>query len=141
MKLTKSQLKRIIKEEIEEEMQNLDEARLGVQRAARDIAERFGGDFRQQAGGVSIGGGGKMSTVKYFAVFDETEQRDEAWDTLLDEGEDIGPHMSSRNPIILWNGVKLYKLPFHGPGYISSGIGVASKGKVDSLLGKRAPRQ
>lgn len=130
MKLTKSNLRNIIKEEIEA---TLDEARLGVQRAARDIAERFGGDFDRQVGGVSVGGGRKMSTIKYFAVFDETEQRNEAWDILLDEGEDIGQMGATRHPIILWNGVKLYRLPFHGPGYIGAGIGVASKGKIDNI--------
>ena len=130
MKLTKTYLKKIINEELED---TLDEARLGVQRAARDIAERFGGDFDRQVGGVSVGGGRKMSTIKYFAVFDETEQRNEAWDILLDEGEDIGQMGATRHPIILWNGVKLYRLPFHGPGYIGAGIGVASKGKVDNI--------
>lgn len=130
MKLTSSQLRKIIKEEV---AATLEEARPGVQRAARDIAERFGGEFDIQVGGVSVGGGRKMSSVKYFAVFDTREQRDEAWSILLDEGEEIGQMGATGNPVILWNGVKLYKLPFHGPGYIATGIGVASKGKVDEI--------
>lgn len=131
MKLTKSYLRNIINEEIDA---TLEEARLGVKRAAQDIAERFGGKFYRDAMHVSVGGGKKMATIQFFAVFDEREQRDEAWDELLSEGEDIGPHMSSRNPIILWNGVKLYKLPFHyGPDSIATAIGVASKGKIDNI--------
>ena len=75
-----------------------------------------------------------MGTVQFHAVWDDTDQRNEAWDTLLDEGKDIGPYMSTRNPIILWKGVKLYKLPFHyGVDDIADGIGVASKGKIDNI--------
>ena len=75
-----------------------------------------------------------MATVQFHAVWDDTDQRNAAWDELLAEGEDIGPHMLSRNPIILWNGVKLYKLPFHyGVDDIADGIGVASKGKIDNI--------
>ena len=114
-----------------------DPGRLSVKSATEAIAARFPGAYPEtglpRQGQGSSRGAKTMFTIRNYAVFDDPVEQEAAWAELVAEGEELEPADYSKYPPVLWRGVVIRNVPFHGYGNIYKAIGVASAQKIQTI--------